>query len=117
MIYIGVGIIPWWVAVLAVIITVIGAARLTRLVTYDDYPPAIAARIWWDTVTKDGPWSKLAHCPWCFGPWATLAAILSFLVSFAAPWLGWAWWVFWGWLALSYLTSQYVFFDQGRDTE
>lgn len=107
----------WWQAILAVIIGIVGAARLTRLVTHDDYPPAIAVRIWWDGVTKDGPWSKLVHCPWCFGPWATLAALLSFLASPAHPALGWAWWLFWGWLALSYWCSQYVYFDEGRDSE
>jgi hypothetical protein len=40
--------------------------------------------------------------------------LVSFLVSFAHPVLGWAWWIFWGWLALSYWTSQYVYFDEGR---
>jgi hypothetical protein len=115
MIYTGFTLLPWWVAVLAVIVTVVGSARLTRVLVYDDYPPAIKLRIWWDTVTHDGPWAKLLHCPWCMGPWITLIAVISFLASFVAPWLGWAWWLFWGWLALSYWTSQYVHFDQGRD--
>jgi hypothetical protein len=109
--------IAWWVAVLAVVVTVVGSARLTRVITHDDYPPAMALRIWWDTVTKDGPWAKLVHCPWCLGPWVTLGAIVSFLVSFSHPALGWAWWLFWGWLTLSYWTSQYVHFDEGRSDD
>jgi hypothetical protein len=105
----------WWAAILAVLVGVIGAARLTRVLTIDDYPPSIAIRVWWQGVTKDGDWAKLVTCPWCAGPWITLIMIISFLVSFLHPVLGWAWWIFWGWLALSYLTSQYVYFDQGRD--
>jgi hypothetical protein len=117
MIDIGIGQLDWWQAILAVIVGVVGAARLTRVLTIDDYPPTVAIRIWWDTITKDGPWAKLVHCPWCAGPWFTLAALVSFLVSFLHPALGWAWWIFWGWLALSYFTSQYVYFDQGKDSE
>jgi hypothetical protein len=106
--------LAWWQAILAVIVGVVGSARLTRVITYDDYPLTIKLRIWWDTVTHDGPWAKLAHCHWCMGPWVTLIALVSFLLSFLHPALGWAWWIFWGWLALSYWTSQYVHFDEGR---
>jgi hypothetical protein len=117
MIEVGSYAMAWWQAILAVIVGVVGAARLTRVITIDDYPPTIAIRIWWDTVTRDGAWSKLVHCPWCMGPWITLGALVSFVVSFQHPVLGWAWWLFWGWLALSYWTSQYVYFDQGKDSE
>jgi hypothetical protein len=113
-IWIGVGALTWWQAILAVIVAVVGAARLTRILTYDDYPPAIAIRVWWQGVTKDGPWAKLVTCPWCAGPWIMLICLGWFLLSFVAPWLGWTWWLFWGWLALSYWTSQYVHFDEGK---
>jgi hypothetical protein len=86
--------IAWWQAILAVIVGVVGAARLTRVLTIDDYPPSIAIRVWWQGLTKDGAWAKL--------------------VTFLHPALGWIWWIFWGWLALSYWTSQYVYFDEGR---
>jgi hypothetical protein len=115
MIWIGIGALTWWQAILAVIIGVIGAARLTRILTIDDFPLSVKIRVWWQGLTKDGEWAKLVTCPWCAGPWITLGMVISFLVSFTAPWLGWAWWVFWGWLALSYLVSQYVYFDQGKD--
>jgi len=111
----GIGDIAWWQATLATIITVVGAARLTRILTIDDYPPSVAIRIWWQKITRDGSWAKLVTCPWCAGPWITLIAIASFLVSFTTPLLGWAWWLFWGWLTLSYWVSQYVYFDQGKD--
>jgi hypothetical protein len=110
MIWLGVGMLTWWQAILAVIVGVVGA-----VLTIDDYPPSIAIRVWWQKVTGDGAWAKLVTCPWCAGPWITLLMVASFLISFAAPWLGWAWWVFWGWLALSYWVSQYVYFDEGSD--
>lgn len=115
MISYGIIVLPWWAAILAVIVGVVGAGRLTRVITYDDYPPAIAIRMWWGRITKYGAWEKLVHCPWCMGPWIFAAALASFAVSFTHPALGWAWWLFWGWLAGSYWTSQYVHFDQGRD--
>ena len=115
MIEVGIHEVEWYVALAALIVTVVGSARLTRVITHDDYPPSMALRIWWDTVTKDGPWSKLVHCPWCMGPWVTAIALASFIVSFLHPALGWAWWLFWGWLALSYWTSQYVHFDEGKE--
>jgi hypothetical protein len=114
MITYGILVMPWWAAILAIIVGVVGAARLTRIITYDDYPPAIAIRIWWDRVTKDGPWAKLVHCPWCMGPWVFLGALTSFAISFLDPVLGWVWWLFWGWLDGSYFVSQYVYFDEGK---
>jgi hypothetical protein len=114
-IWLGIGTLTWWQAILAVLVGIIGAARLTRILTIDDFPLSVKIRVWWQGLTNDGEWAKLVTCPWCAGPWITLAMVTSFLVSFSAEWLGWAWWLFWGWLALSYLVSQYVYFDQGRD--
>jgi hypothetical protein len=111
----GIGDIAWWQATLAIIVLVVGSARLTRILTIDDYPPSIAIRVWWQKVTHDGPWAKLVSCPWCAGPWITLIALASFAGSFLHPALGWIWWGFWGWLCLSYWVSQYVYFDQGKD--
>lgn len=117
MIDIGIGQLAWWQLILAILVAIIGAARLTRLVTYDDYPPAIALRMWWNRVTDDGPWAKLVHCPWCFGPWAFGAAVISFLLTFVYPPFAWVWWLWWGILAGAYLTSQYVYFDQGKSDD
>lgn len=55
-----------WIAVVALLVTIVGAGRLTRLVTYDDYPPTVAIRSWWNRVTKGNGWAKLAYCLWCF---------------------------------------------------
>lgn len=93
---------------LALVTFILSAARLTRLVVADDYPPTIRLRIWWDTITKDGGWSKLAHCPWCFGPWAALLiGTWGYLSN-----LHWTWWVVNGWLATSYVVSWVVFHDE-----
>ena len=35
MIWIGVGMLTWWQAILAVVVGVVGAARLTRVITID----------------------------------------------------------------------------------
>jgi hypothetical protein len=94
----------------AAVIT-LGAGRLTRIITYDDFPPAAHARALWDRITNDGPWSKLAHCFWCAGPWVTLVALGSGILSG----LHWGWWLFWGWLALSYVTSIIIARDEPRD--
>lgn len=106
--------LPWWAALLAGIVAIIGAGRLTRLLTTDSWPPVVWLRIRWETLTHDGPWSHLVRCLWCVGPWAFLLALGTFTLSFYAVWAGWVWWLFWGWLAGAYLTSQYVYFDEGK---
>lgn len=105
----------WWQAILAVVVAVVGSARLTRLIVYDDYPPAQGVRNWWDKVTRNGPWSLLAHCGWCMGPWVTAFTVVWFFLGVLVyPPVLIAWWVFFGWLTLSYWVSQYVYFDQGK---
>lgn len=104
--------VGWWVA--AVLIAIVGAARLTRLVVHDDFPPMVTIRAWWLRVTWDekkndvGSWSKLATCHWCFGPWALALPIATAWISGLAAW----WWLFWGWLAASYLVSILVERDE-----
>jgi len=93
---------------LALVVLVLSAGRLTRLMVADEYPPTVKLRMWWNAVTKDGPWAKLVHCPWCFGPWATLFVGLWGYLSD----LHWTWWAFNGWLALSYVVSWAVFHDE-----
>lgn len=92
----------------ALLVTVLSAGRITRLFTQDTYPPAAFLRAWWDKVTNDGPWADLLHCHWCFGPYATaVVGGTGLLTGFHT-----AWWVFFGWLALSYLTSMIVERDE-----
>lgn len=105
--------LDWWVIALAVIVAIIGSARLTRLITHDAFPPVAWLRAKYeDRVPED--WSLLVHCPWCMGPWMFLVCMTWFVVSIFVPWLAWPWWLFYIWMAGSYLTSQYVHFDEGR---
>lgn len=93
----------------AVLVAVFGVGRLARIITYDDFPPAILARSYWDRLTRDGSWAKLAHCQWCATPWIMAVCLLWGYFSS----LNWTWWVFWGWLGIAYLASIVI----GRDEQ
>jgi hypothetical protein len=94
--------------ILALVTLLLASARITRLLVADEYPPSIWLRIRWDTVTKDGPWALLAHCPWCLGPYVSgLSALWAYLSN-----LHWTWWVVNGFFALGYVTSWIVFHDE-----
>lgn len=99
-------------AVCAAVVAIYGTGRIARLVTYDDYPPTIAIRKWWAALTRDGGWSKLASCFWCFTPWAMLVCLAWFALGLLVVWIAIAWWLFFGWLALSYITSMVVARDE-----
>lgn len=97
-----------WVVIPALLVAVFGVGRLSRILTYDDFPPAAWVRTIWDRITNDGDWSKLAHCQWCATPWIMAACL-------AWAWLSglhWTWWLFWGWLGLSYLASIVIARDE-----
>lgn len=106
------GLSPFWCLVITVAIGIMAAARLTRLIVNDDFPPVLWFRARWNHWTREGTrlehWNKLPHCPWCFGPWATL---LVFGIGFASGWHV-AWYLFFGWLAAAYVTSWIVFHDE-----
>lgn len=95
---------------LAVAVAVLGVGRLTRIITYDDFPPAAWAREKWDILTNDGSWSKLAHCHWCAAPWVMLVCIVW---GYASS-LHWTWWAFWAWLGIAYITSMVIDRDQSE---
>lgn len=92
----------------AVLVAVLGTGRLTRVIVHDDFPPSVWARIKWDSLTRDGSWSKLAHCWWCATPW--IMAICIAWGYFSS--LHWSWWLFWGWLGLSYLAAIVIARDE-----
>lgn len=102
----------WLALLLSAVTLTLGAGRLTRIITYDTWPPATKFRIWWAKVTNDGPWVKLFTCFWCLGPWVTLAALGWYVAGLYVWWLALSWWAFWGWLALSYVTSMIVARDE-----
>ena len=106
------GLSEFWSTVITVAIAIVGAARFTRLMVNDDFPPVLWFRARWNWWTRDGSrfesWNKLLQCPWCFGPWA---AALALGTGWLSGW-HWVWFVFWGWLAASYATSWIVFHDE-----
>lgn len=101
----------WILLAAAVVVGILSAARITRLVVQDDFPPAVWFRIKWDTVTDDGEWSKLVHCHWCFSPYATALVLATAILTDLNPW----WWIINGWLASAYLASMVVERDEVHD--
>lgn len=92
----------------AVVVGLLSAARLTRLLTQDSFPPAAWLRRKWDELTDDGEWSTLAHCHWCMGPWMVVPVGAWALLSD----LHFSWWLFNGWLAAGYVVSMIVERDE-----
>lgn len=103
---------PWWF-ILAILVAVFGVARWSRLVTYDVFPPAMFFRSWWQkrVEAKHPLWVDLFYCPHCFGFWLMLICGLWFALSFAAVWIAFAWWIFWGWGALAYVMTYIITYD------
>lgn len=112
MIDIGIGELAWWQALLAVIIGIVGTARVIRLIVSDDFPPSVWLRIRWSGLTNDGPWVKVVTCGWCASPYLMAACIGFFLLSFLHPIIGWSWWLLYSWAALSYAASWIWFHDE-----
>lgn len=103
----------WWL-IPAILIAVLGVGRMARLITHDEFPPSRWWRaVWQDRITANHPgWSLLFICFWCLSPWIMLVAIGWFLLTLQVEWVAWAWWLFWGWLALSYVASMIVARDE-----
>lgn len=97
----------------AVVVGVVGSARVTRLVVADAFPPIAHFRAWWANVTSDkdgneGSWTVLFSCPWCAAPYIVAANMAWALLSD----LHWSWWLFNGWMSAAYATSWIVFHDE-----
>lgn len=93
---------------LAVVVGVLGTARVVRLFVADEIPVMRWWRATWDKITNDGGWALLMHCPWCFAPYASAA-------NFALAWtthLHPIWWVVNSVLAISYVAGWIVFHDE-----
>lgn len=97
-----------WTYFVAFVVGVLGAARLTRLVTEDDFPPMMAMR---DAVDNRLPakWAKLVHCPFCFGFWAALLNLTAAWFSELHP----VWWFINLAFGSSYIVAWLVFNDMG----
>ena len=97
-----------WVA--AAVVAVMSTARITRLITWDHYPPSVWLRVKWHEITNDGPWSILVDCGYCFGLWAA-----GFVVGWGyLSGFHWTWWLFNGWLAAGYAGAMVMAYD-GED--
>src|SRR3954453_497196 len=95
----------------AVGVGVLGAARLTRLITKDHWPPMSFARRKYVELTEGTEWSVLAECPFCVAPYVVAADLAWGLRSD----LGRKWWIVNGWGAASYAASWIVVRDDVPD--
>ncbi len=91
----------------AAAVGVVGAARITRLVTKDHWPPMAFVRRKYVELTGDSEWSVLAECPFCVAPYV-VAADLAWAVNSD---LDKKWWLFNGWMAASYAAAWIVVRD------
>lgn len=104
----------YWIAVAVVVVT--ASARLTRLATYDKFPPVEWLREKYLDFMDEGPrrrpWQLLALCGYCFSFWATLAVVVW--ADLSGVFEGWTddpnlaasgWWFFMGTLGASYLAA------------
>jgi hypothetical protein len=97
---------------LHVAVAALGVARLTRVIVYDDFPPAMWWRETWVRITNGNAWAKLFLCWWCLAFWVALACIGWWIGGLYALWAAWAWWIFWGALALGYLAPMIIVRDE-----
>lgn len=93
-----------WVAVAVVAVT--SAARITRLMIWDVYPPVAWLRAQW-TMRAPAKWEPLLKCGYCFAPYPTLAIVLW---GYFTDWQT-AWWIVNGTLGAAYAAAIMVTFD------
>jgi hypothetical protein len=95
----------------AAAVGVVAAARATRLVTKDHWPPMSYVRRKYVELTEGTEWSVLAECPFCVAPYVVAADLAWALRSD----VGRRWWVVNGWAAASYAASLIVVRDDVPD--
>lgn len=103
--------------VFAFIVAVFAVGRITRLVTFDNYPPVKWFRDKWDAKTGESGWNELLHCPYCFSTYPALVIVPAFAVGLSGwdvftTFLG-VWWVGCSTLAVAYLAASFVASDLG----
>jgi hypothetical protein len=107
----------YWIAVAAV--TVISAARITRLLSVDKFPPIKYLRDWYENATDGSDWSLLTICVYCMSFWVTLGVTLWGLLAhvYGHPpnqVSGNVWWAVNGIFAAAYLAGLFVALDKGE---
>lgn len=103
----------YWVAVALTI--VMSASRITRVLTFDKFPPTLWIREKWVMFvakTKINPeYVRLWFCGYCMSFWVTLIVIATADLSGIfdgdplAPWMTPAWWFINGTFGASYLAA------------
>lgn len=100
----------FWLAV--AVVTVMSSARLTRLATFDAFPPVQWLRDKYDDRTDGSKWQVLAHCPWCASFWITAVVVgWGYLTDWHTHW-----WLLHGTMGASYLAAMVMVRD-GDETE
>lgn len=98
----------YWIAV--ALVTILSAARITRLLVVDEFPPIKAVRDRYEDRTDGSGWQAISYCAYCMAPWVTTALVLwGWLTDFAT-----AWWLVNIIFAVSYLAAVFVRFDKGE---
>lgn len=98
------------------VVVILASARLTRLVTFDHFPPVKWVREKYIEATDGSDWQLLGFCPYCASFWVTLAVLGSGVAVGATdlPDLGvlaQAWWILMGSLGASYLAAMVMVHD------
>lgn len=99
----------YWIAVAVVV--VLSSARLTRLATYDLFPPVLWLREKFAAATDGSGWQLVAYCGYCASFWLTLVVVLS---GYYSDWHT-AWWIVNGTLGASYLAAIVMANDGDED--
>lgn len=89
-----------WVAM--AVVTALSVGRISRLVTWDQFPPSVWFRMKFADVVPES-WGLLVNCGYCFAVWAAFGVV------------GWGYWSdwdgFWGtlwWIVNGSLAAAYV---------
>lgn len=101
----------FWLAV--ALVTITSTARITRLLTFDLFPPIRWARDKFAERTDGSDWQLIAFCPYCMSFWVGAAVI-------GTGWLSdWhtAWWLINAVFGSSYLAAMLMVADGDDDGE
>lgn len=89
----------YWIAV--AVVAVASAARITRLLTIDEFPPVTFFRDRYESKTQGSDWQALAYCPFCMSFWVTIGVVLwGYFTDYQD-----AWWLVNGIFGGSYLAA------------
>lgn len=98
-----------WIAIS--ILTVLSTARITRLLTYDKFPPIMWLREhfieWTDKTARRRGWQLLAFCGYCMSFWVAIGIVLwGHFTEFQE-----GWWLVNSIFAASYLSAMVMAYD------